>query len=556
MTNGIKFSETYEHAVELHDDAMGELGKGTLVFGGSKWPSFTFDNLFASTKLTEGLTFPVLKAKTPGGDCFTLFECKFSHFSIHADYVVDGDVSGCFKEIEIRYSDISEWFMWQQRLDGELGKSLTWVNHPKPLNATVTFDDEHFSLESKVVSECSHTGEDYLIHEHLVFGFANLDGSFGVTDIRNKPLELLALLSILIAYPLSIVSVWVKAEGVRFHSAYFPAYKTIARDASDGSLWNRCFVSKPAVDDKWQAIVENYYKSPYRKVSWVRLSGMQRYEGFWEYETLGYVSMLDKFVSQYAKGQVVKQVMPLAEKLTAFNEALNVISPALTDEQRQDVVTLAGKKFAEKVVPTFSDKYQYAIGASDVDVIKIIDISEDNFKLIKRVRDKVAHGDAIDFLGNDVSAVSGVVSKITMLLTYWAFRDFGFTPQEFIGCLSRTHNSLVLNSYLNRVHLARVTGSAKFYPTSKEEYDRISGVKGIKINGCFTKDSEGLVAYSEKYTAMHRAWQDEHKGQSGIIQPEEIFGLDKDRIEFSATAYMECEANRLELHHTYVITDC
>lgn len=553
MTNGIKFSEIYEQAVVLHDDAMGELGKGTLVFGGSKWPSFTFDSLFASTKLTEGSTFPILKAKTPGGDCFTLFDCKFAHFYIHADYVVDGDVNGCFKEIEIRYSDISEWFMWMQRLDGELGKSLTWVNHPKPLNATVTFDNENFSLESKVISECSHKGEDYLIHEHVLFGFVNLGSSFGAKDIRSKPLELLALLSILTAYPLSIISVWIKEESGRFHSAYFPAYKTIARDTS--SLSNRCFISKPAVDDKWQTIVDNYYKSPYRNISWVRLSGMQRYEGFWEYEALGYVSMLDKYVSQHAKGQVAKQATPLTEKLTSFQEGLKVISPALTDEQCQGVVALAEKKFTDMRAPNFSKKYQHAMNSSDVDVIKIINISEDDFKLIKRVRDKVAHGDAIDFLGNDVSAVSGVVSKIALLLTYWAFRDFGFTPHEFISCMSRTHNSLVLSSHVDRVHLARVTRSATFYTISSEEFDKISGVRGIKTYGCFTQDSEGLITHSEKYTAMHRAWLDENRGQTGIIQPEEIFGLDKDRIEFSGMAYMECESRRLELHHTYVIND-
>ena len=35
----------------------------------------------------------------------------------------------------------------------------------------------------------------------------------------------------------------------------------------------------------------------------VRLADMQRYDGFWEYRALGYVSLLDKYVSQRSKGQ-------------------------------------------------------------------------------------------------------------------------------------------------------------------------------------------------------------------------------------------------------------
>src|ERR1700721_1415728 len=130
MKEEIDFSKTYEHAVKLFDDTTEELGGGTLVFGDGKWAYFKFDEFAAATKFDEKQKFPVLKAKTRGGDCFTLFECVFSGFAIHADYVVSGDVSGRFSEVVIRFSDITEWFMRQQRLDGKLGESLSWVNHP------------------------------------------------------------------------------------------------------------------------------------------------------------------------------------------------------------------------------------------------------------------------------------------------------------------------------------------------------------------------------------------------------------------------------------------
>jgi hypothetical protein len=146
-----------------------------------------------------------------------------------------------------------------------------------------------------------------------------------------------------------------------------------------------------------------------------------------------------------------------------------------------------------------------------------------------------------------------VIDKVTLLLTYLAYLDFGLTSDDFIKCLEGTHNPLAHNPGLDRIYLERITGRSDFYAVSEERLRQIEAVKGVRAQSCFTRDSNGEIEYSEKYTQKLKDWI--KRGKAGEMRPLEIFGVENSKVKCSGTAYLECGEMRLGLHHIYVIEE-
>ena len=555
MNREIDFYKLYEYSVEVHHDELGSVGRAKLTFGNGKWPNLKFeggfDGAFGSPKLVDGQKYERIKVVSDTGEIFTLFDFEYRLFSSHADFLAEGDIEAKFKKIYVRYADISEWFMRGQYIQGYLTETLTWVNKPEAIQVEVKTTNEHFSLVTEVRSTSEKTGENLVINEHVIFEFEKLNGLFGVADVRAKCLELSNFISILIACPFSIVSVGVGGEKGEFGYGYFPSFKKVERGSREFS-WVDCLMQKRMLDGRWQAAFENYYKSEHREVVLARLAGMQRYDSFWEYKALGYISLLDKVVKKKSHGVRAEVVLPSQDKLDAFNRAVEGVAEKFTDSQKAEMVNIINKVFSWKD-RTFAKNFKNAVASADARVIKVINISDDDFSFIKGVRDDIAHGHKIDLGGSGHDRVSQVVNKVTLLLTYWAFLEFGLTSDDFIACLKGSHNPLAHNPGLNRVYLERITGMSDFYEVSEERFKQIEAIKGSQIQACFTRDSNGEIEYSEKYTQMFKDWM--RQGKSGVMRPFDMFGIEDSKVKCSGTAYLESGEKKMRLHHVYVIDD-
>jgi len=148
MNTEIDFSKSYEYSVEVFHETLGSLGTAELIFGGNEQSRVQFESFFSNRSLVDGQACEVLKAKTKNGESFTLFGCKCYGPILYIDILVAGDVDGNFPIIEVRYSELSEWFLQWQRLTGEVGDQLTWSGQPTHLNLDVDAKGEKFHLES------------------------------------------------------------------------------------------------------------------------------------------------------------------------------------------------------------------------------------------------------------------------------------------------------------------------------------------------------------------------------------------------------------------------
>ena len=553
MLSSVDFFRQYTFSVCIVHPDLGEIGRAELKFGNGSLVHVKFEAITSIARLGEQNSYKKLVATTPNGDIFTLFDCKYTGFSVFANFVFMGEIEDKFKKIKIKYHELSEWFFQHQSLSGDLGKSIEWKNTPEHIGVSVRTAKEYLRITSDPEFNSKTSGPSITISENVLFTIEALNDSFSLDDLREKPIEFSSLLSILTAQPLSISAIHiVDCKGVHAYT-YFPSFKIQGDEKQEGISWTECLVRKVVLDGKWQTVIENYYKSAYRKVAWRRLAGMQRYKGFWEYKILGYVSILDYYVSQQSKRQ--KPHNNLKPKLTQedIDKVINAISAITSDDQQKLIACELEKIEQVKVKLDFSSKFNHAISATDQDVVKIIDFSVDDFMLIKRTRNKIAHGDELPLKDGDLQRIHTLVNKIALLLTYWAFIDFGLSKDDFVSALRMTHNPLSLGAQLNSMELARVTKTAKFFTVSKTEFLKISKTKGISHNVCFDELENGDFKFSEMRTKMYRDWMKD-TARPPVSSHEEIFRVEQGSVNYVGEAYALCGSDSLQLHSAFFFT--
>jgi hypothetical protein len=538
----MNFSEEHNYKVKLHHRDLGDLGEAKLKFGG-EWGVVAIVGLLSVVpRLDASRPLPFVSATTEDGHAFTLCDCRIHGFSLIPAFLVYGNVTeNRFLQIDVRYSDISEWFLRPERVEGTVGEQLTWTRRSQHFSAEVTEGVRRFTLSSKSVGSRERVGEDLVLHEHVVFSFDSSDG-FSLKEVRDKAIGLGALLSLLIAYPISIISVEVYTKPDCAHPMYFATFKELRRD-NTREFSIQCLLQKPRLDGQWPSILNNYYRDRERRDLWVRLAGMQRYEGFWDFRLLGYVGLLDRCVAQRTRAHRGGSSSP-TYKIKKLAAALCRLTPALDAPVVRNIVTLAHRIFGDRD-PSFADRYAYAMDDTASDVRAVINLASEDFELIKDVRDKIAHGEPPEVLDSDFTRINIIVGKTALLLMYWTLNDLGISKQDFLGAMNATHNRLYLGASVDRKSLARATGTALFFNVSTDKFERLASRKDLLFDACFIEGPSGEIELSEEYTAR---WKDRNRTPaSGAAQWHVIFEVEREAVQYQGTVYVESGDRSLKL---------
>lgn len=551
MIQALDFSEEFEFNVEVYHEDHGIFGEGRLTFGGGGLICIQLERNH-NYKITD-ISLSTLKARAKDRQHFTLFSCEIANNQIYANYIACGDVDSKAGSIQVKYADISDWLMHGQYLDGDLGERLTWKNPTPQLSVEIKTNEENFSLKTETFSSLKKCGEDHIIHEHIRFIFERPSDTFAIEEIGDKSFELSTLLSILTATPVPIEKVWGSFSSKHLVPIYFPSFKRIDRSSSSGAYWLSCLALRDLLDDNWQPIFERFYASPYRKTTWVRLAGMQRYEGFWEFKILGYVSLLDDYVSTSARIANCKSTKAESKKVTKLKERIKRLSNPLSEDQIEEVRSLIDSTFVTSRELTFPEKYELARSKTNEDILKVINLTDDDFYLIKRIRDKVAHGDTPDLQETPYQELHLIVGKIALLMTYWAHTDLGFSPSVFAMFLKHTHNQFQFNSALNKVYLDRITDSAEFIHVPEDLFEKFTSGEYSIINACFTQNAQNELTYSEAHKAMYKNWINDRSRSSNQVS--DAFGADSVRARSPAGLYLEHADKHIQLYMAHIIKE-
>ncbi|WP_122366924.1 hypothetical protein [Pseudomonas coronafaciens] len=549
MINDLCFSKEYEYVVEMYDNQDELLGSGRLKFGAGQFVRVEIDGFFSLHALDEDSN---LNAKAENGDVFTLITCTLEDFTIYADLIVCGRVDSSIESITVRFSNISEWFLYDQRVHSKPGESIIWGDPPPPIEATVITALDSFNINSRVDSFILNKSDKRVIREHVHIIFTKNDKPFEFLDIKEKPSQLACLLSILIAYPISITHIWIaEKEGQHFPS-YFPAFEKPKRAFQKNQFWRNSLIRRKTLDAHWPDVFARYYNSPHRATIWARLAGMQRYKGFWEYRVLGYVTLLDSYTDVISRVDAPPLKKDRKSERAAVLQQLTKVTPPLTDLQLTKIENILNNSMPDKrVARTFKEKYDYVMSKTNPEVAKIINITESDFKIIKGARDAIAHNNALKLERYPYEKIHPIIGKVGLLLTFMALNEFGISSSDFVRSLGNTGNELRNSEALDMTQLEKILHPESFFSVSEALFEQISNFKQERLHPVFTLNSNGEIKYSEEQTLLYRQWINSRPQQSRPAW--EVLGVDKDSVTIVDQMHVEFEDRVSKLIFAHII---
>lgn len=537
--------------VTLSHPDVGDIGEGSITFGYSSLARFVLDGMGREMSLSSAQLAEGLLARAEDGTRLSLFNCECRDRTLFPEFVVDGEVkTPQFLSFEVRYSDVSEWFFQQMSIDGDPGERLEWSDAPTPLVAEVSVPGHHFKTSSFYVCTLERQGEDRNLHQHFEFRFTANQDRFSLAEIKQRSLQFSNLLSILMGHPCSIVSVDVSVDGKHGLRLFYGIFKSpptqeASRDDRGRVSWRTFFTQKSDVDVCWNDIVNRFFRSAYREVIWSRVAGMQNYEGFWEYRVLGYVSLLDSYVSQtFKKGPPTQP----KKRLLRLQTALGAVKPPLDQVQQTDVMKAAARIFS--LNDTFASKFQELLNTLDPDILKVINLSNADFEAIKNLRNEVAHGQQPSFAGPDMTPILVVTNRITLLLTHLFFVDVGLGRDVFLECLARPLNKLRMASNVDQVHLDRTLKPTSFFRVSAQALQAIRQRSRRLHCSCVVRDRSGAIAYSASHS---EEIQNASRADLGV-RHHELLRLPEEAVTYIGDAYFE-DGEQIESLHSTVLID-
>ncbi|MEE4183395.1 HEPN domain-containing protein [Pseudomonas viridiflava] len=549
MVNALDFSKDYEYTVEVKNNSGDSLVSGVLKFGAGSFVSVSI-SAFAKFIIPEGES--ILQATNSSGDVFTLINCVAENNTIYADMIVCGEVGGGVSKIIVRYSNIAEWFLYDQDVQGNPGESISWGAPPPPINADIKTDVETFNISSDIYSSITIKAEERVIREHVSFIFSKSDAPFELSEIKAKPHQLACLLSLLIAYPISITNVWITTTSDRWLPAYFPAFERPKQELKANQFWRNSLIRRKTLDLRWTELFNRYYNSELLTTIWIRLAGMQRYKGFWEYKAFGYISLLDAYANAISKRDKLVTKTQRESERAVIGARIIAIKPALTCQQLKEIEKVLASTLADKETwPTFKEKYEYMLKSTDAIITEVINITGDDFKTIKKARDAIAHNDAIELAKYPYDKIQPVIEKITLLLTYRALNEFGISPDEFLRSFHNTINRLHYIEGLNLISLQKALYPESFFDVSQSLFERISKFGKERVSPCFVVDSNGQIQYSDRHVSLYNDWiKDKTKHRTPVW---EILETDEQSLNVIDHMYVEFEGQQRELFQAYII---
>lgn len=545
------FTKKYTYSVEVCHSELGNIGGGKLSFGGGQQISIQLSITNQLPQSDSELPLGIINAVDEKGRNYTLCNSTVYGTTIYADFLIQGKISDLrFNRVDIRYSDISEWFMRWRRINGKIGETLNWEQLPQEIDASFHQCGRNYNLKTEYIGNIDQIGEDHILHEHIEFCLQSEEGYLSLEDIHKKTRELACLLSILVCHPISLINLSALTDSKKYHQIYFPTFQPVNRSLSDERFLLSCFVQKHALDGQWSNILQNFFNSPHRKIRWTRVAGMQRYNDFWEYKAFGYISLLDSHVTHLASENTNTLTPPPTRKMKALETELK--KKALNLEQSAITSTLEAvrKIFSFKSTKDFKKKFQFATKSTNPDIIKIVNLSDDDFKFIKNIRDSIAHGNDIGLEDDEYSRVSEIVGKIELLLTYWAFTDFGLSKDIFLKALTNPFSRLRQASKIDTKHLARVTNAAEFFQVTPEVFQTIADRRGAGVFTCFLEGPNGEIELSDHFMQALTEWR--KRRHLGAFTSKQIFGVDDNVVRDVSHMYIECGDESLEFHGAYV----
>lgn len=393
------------------------------------------------------------------------------------------------KKVSFTVPELSSYF--HEELDYTLDDNANISGNLKiePLEARI----DNLGLSIKIDQGYNLKTND----DHTGFSFTNImclsfesDTALSFQEIENLMYKSTSLLTWITGYPISIESIEVFDEDKNAY-LYLPVVKKVKKYnlSSRKSFMNRFFLR-----ENFHTICSNYFekKEIFEKI-WSRTIPLFDFTGVLEYEVMLYASILDKYFSY----QVQKFHKVNSQN---YSEYISKIDEFFKENDNFKKI-FEGTDFLEKIEaknlfprnkrPSLREKQELYFKHIGEDNLKIIINSED-FKYIKKIRDRAAHGLEESL---DSETVYKYLWKVKILTMYFIYMDLGIKEDDFFIMISQTLHPIIMNCEIDKHLLDLATGRTILIELGEQEKEKMKKLN-TKIN-VFDKKDDGYFFNSE-----------------------------------------------------------
>ncbi|MEN9533300.1 MAG: hypothetical protein RIQ83_2524 [Pseudomonadota bacterium] len=520
---------------------------GTLSYGGGKKIIFHLQDGWWDLRdlVNKGEKIDALECNINGDSVF-LCQCEVDFGSVFADFLSTKKImlSSEIYELEVYVDGLSvamDNSLWENKID----EKQFIITRPRS-NFSVSL--EHITISDDWISSLKRESESsraYLAVDSHYIRLCFDNSPISIEGAKNYLIQLLGFFSILLMHPLNISRVKAKLVGEDSCSEIY-----IPFSVHNKSLKNECCLLdlKSLSNEQWELAFKNLFEMDFNNSIWSRFRGMLMYEGYWEYNILGVVSLLDSYLQEKygVRNKKSKLIGNLNTELFNLKSLLSSELQAEFDKEQSNIRVVMNQ-------PSFKVRYMRMVDELSDGFIKWCGLSEQDFLKIKKVRDYVAHSDVGEINNTRDHFVNFTIkNRIFILLSYLFFKDLGFNETEYYRLVRGTVNKIANNAFLDDYYLSKAIGDCfeiKVNNLASDEFSKVRSVSSpvfVLHDGVWDFEKE---ASSRIFEIMLECKCESIVEAAGIYYSEK--GIEVSSSEYKGTVYLVYDNS----HHVTNCTD-
>lgn len=528
----LNFFENYKFTVKFNFDDKDLTGVLSLNQSGIPHLKIHTDNHFLQFEERRVIQDPITCYEIGSNKVFTLYQSELQRGAvIICRFVTTGALipKNGVDLIEVHLTGISTWFerLRSSEITEAEFKRCTSV---EKFLVNFNYNKNDYSIENhRYVSSTAMTSTEHHIKIQDCFIVKKANGTFTLNEAESIALEIRSLFSLLLGYSLSIKKLYLIPSEKRhdYQSVIFPTV-TYEEKPFDNYHQTLCHVGNLFNWNLWEPIIQNYFNIKSFRTIWNRLviPLSRSKSGIWEYEILSVVVTLEMYCEQESKGKGHKLNK---DKYNEIKSQLNKTLEEFVNENvlsSEDLLVLGGFESAFTNLkntshPTLQHKYDFLMTKTSNEIKEAISFSEDDFNILKKLRNCVAHGlNYSTVIKGEITKEVQLKDRLLTLLMYFVFHELGFSDTQIAKSLSYTHNSFILNAGGNERARDKLAGTARF----------ITVEEGVDLNdfGSFDYIVVDYEFNNHQYTLnKHLSYQTKNHWHSSGISDVRDFVRDK-----------------------------
>ncbi len=371
-----------------------------------------------------------------GDDTYTLMGCNKIGTRVYPKFIIlnrPAELSS-FDEIELSINELNvllhDGYFDSRFKDNQF---ISPMNQPN-FKVDVSDSNNIISVSDYWIrwSDISHDDDviTKLIQRHIISIKAKRHLNYG--EIIKESRHVCLLFSLLTLMQLHINYAWVVYNNKRY-PIYF---QTLKPDSSKKVEWHHSLIHLKDIEPHtWSTVINKSYKDIMFPTIWARFYGMLSYNSYWEYEFLGFMSILDFYLSS---------------KYTIKNKREN----------------------------TFKNKYIHQLKDISKNINNFIGLPLDKFQELLNIRNGVAHcdPDKLDII-DKIPVLMILKNRLITLLNYLAITDLGLTEKDYAISALRSFNPVLLSGVAQKKWLNKIIGDIPTVTLSEDNYEKLINYK-------------------------------------------------------------------------------